>query len=329
VREQLKGVEMLIRGGVADRVKSFAEDVRDGLGRAGQKMLPSKYLYDEVGSALFEVITKLPEYGLTRAEERILRQHSGVIAERLATHSLVIELGSGNGRKTRLILEALSQQHPTIYCPIEISLTALENCASGLKDLPQVSVLSFDAEYLDGLSQALARRRSGEGALVLFLGSSIGNFDRAAAEDFMRGIRNALDPGDTLLLGTDLDKPVSQLIPAYDDPLGVTAAFNRNLLARINRELDGDFDLNRFEHLALHNARERRIEMHLCSMERQSVRIEGDEFEFQRDETIWTESCHKYGPDEVRDMAERCGFECAAQWVDEEWPFSDYFLVAA
>src|SRR5262249_43832324 len=150
------------------------------------------------------------------------------------------------------------------------------------------------------------------------LGSSIGNFDRGAGEDFLREIRQSLEPGDALLLGTDLEKTLTELIPAYDDPLGVTAIFNRNLLARINRELRGDFDLSRFEHVALYNTRERRIEMHLRSVERQRVSIEVADFRvtLERDETIWTESCHKYGRDEPPEMAERTGFECVEQWVD-------------
>ena len=191
---------------------------------------------------------------------------------------MVVELGSGSGRKTRRILEALARHQPTTYCPIEISSAALESCERELDDLPHVSILGFETEYLDGLSSAVARRRPGEGVVVLFLGSSIGNFDRAPGEDFLRKIRQALVPGDALLLGTDLEKPLAQLIPAYDDSLGVTAVFNRNLLARINRELGGDFDLARFEHVALYNARERRIEMHLRSTESQTVSIEGAQF---------------------------------------------------
>ena len=320
---------MAIRGGATYALNSFAEDVRDGLGRWGQKQLPSKYLYDDVGSALFEVITKLPEYGLTRAEERILRRHSEAIAERFASHRIVVELGSGSGRKTRGILQALAH-HPTTYCPIEISSAALESCERELDDLPQVSILGFETEYLDGLRRAVARRGLGGCVVVLFLGSSIGNFDRGPAEAFLRKIREALQPGDALLLGTDLEKPLAQLIPAYDDSLGVTAVFNSNLLARINRELGGDFDLSRFEHVALYNARERRVEMHLRSVESQAVSVEGANFRttLQRDETIWTESCHKYGRHEAPEMAERTGFECVAQWVDDEWAFAENLFIA-
>jgi dimethylhistidine N-methyltransferase len=321
---------MLIRGGATFAVNSFAEDVREGLGRTGQKELPAKYFYDEIGSALFELITKLPQYGLTRAEERILLRHSGAIAERLTAHGMVVELGSGTGRKTRRILEALSRHGATTYCPIEISSTALESCERELDDLAHVSVVGFEAEYLDGLRRAVARRRPREGVVVLFLGSSIGNFDRGPGEDFLREIREALKPGDALLLGTDLEKPPAQLVAAYDDSLGVTAEFNRNLLARINRELGGNFDLSRFEHVALYNARERRIEMHLRSVENQIVTIEGASLRatFQSDETIWTESCHKYARDEAPQMASRTGFECVAQWVDEEWAFAENLFVA-
>jgi dimethylhistidine N-methyltransferase len=319
---------MLIRNGATHVVNSFAEDVRYGLKKTGQKELPSKYLYDDIGSALFEAITKLPEYGLTHAEERILRRHSEEITDHLAAHGMVVELGSGNGRKTRQILEALARNQSMTYCPIEISSAALVSCERELDDLAHVSILGFESEYLDGLSRAVARRRPGDAILVLFLGSSIGNFDRAPAEDFLRKIRQAIEPGDTLLLGTDLEKPLTQLIPAYDDSLGVTAAFNRNLLARINRELEGDFDLSRFEHVALYNARERRIEMHLRSTETQVVTIEESSFTLQCDETIWTESCHKYQKDEPLEMARLTGFECIAQWVDEEWPFAENLFVA-
>jgi dimethylhistidine N-methyltransferase len=302
--------------------------VRNGLGQLGQKELPSKYLYDELGSALFEAITRLSEYGLTRAEERILRQHSGDIAEHLTAHGMVVELGSGSGRKTREILEALAHHKSMTYCPIEISSSALVSCERELDDLAHVSILGFESEYLDGLSKAVARRRPGDAVVVLFLGSSIGNFERRPAEEFLRNIRQAIVPGDSLLLGVDLEKPLAQLITAYDDSLGVTEAFNRNLLARINRELGGDFDLSQFEHVALYNASKRRIEMHLRSIATQTVTIDKMNFTFRCDETIWTESCHKYGRNEPAEMGRRAGFECVAQWVDSEWPFAESLLVA-
>ncbi|MGD0830943.1 MAG: L-histidine N(alpha)-methyltransferase [Terracidiphilus sp.] len=319
---------MLIRGAATQIVNSFAEDVRNGLGQSGQKELPSKYLYDDVGSALFDAITRLPEYGLTMAEERILLHHSGDIAEHLTAHGMVVELGSGSGRKTRQILETLAHHKSMTYCPIEISASALVSCERELDDLAHVSILGFESEYLDGLCKAVARRKPGDAVVVLFLGSSIGNFDRCPGEEFLRKIRQAIEPGDMLLLGTDLEKPLTQLIPAYDDSLGVTAVFNRNLLARINRELGGDFDLSQFQHVAHYNARERRIEMHLRSIETQTVTIDGTSFTLRCDETIWTESCHKYGRNEPAEMGRRTGFECVEQWVDSEWPFAESLLVA-
>ncbi len=222
---------------------NFAGEVRAVLLHPGQKELPSKFLYDEVGSALFEVISVLPEYGLTRADERLLARHAVDIVGRLKSRVLVAELGSGSGRKTRWILEALARRQRTTYCPIEISPTALARCQSELGQIEYVSIVGFERPYLDGLLAAASGRRENEHLLVLFLGSTIGNFDRDAGERFLAEVRRILYPGDALLLGTDLEKPLPQLIAAYDDSIGVTAAFNLNLLARINRELEADFDL--------------------------------------------------------------------------------------
>jgi L-histidine Nalpha-methyltransferase len=315
----------------ADFARQFAEDVRAGLEKPGQKELPSKYFYDAIGSALFEVISLLPEYGLTRAGERILQRHAEEITARIPSPIVVAELGSGSGRKTRLILEAIASRQPTLYHPIELSRTALSMCERELSQLDSVSVLGFETGYLDGLREAAARRKPGQHLLVLFLGSSIGNFDRKPGEEFLRKIRETLATGDALLLATDLEKPAEQLLEAYDDPLGVTAAFNLNLLARINRELDGDFDLTRFRHAALWNQLERRIEMHLRSTIEQSVNIRKCELSatFMKGETIWTESSHKYAAEEVVEMGRRAGFRCTGQWFDREWPFAETLLVPA
>ncbi len=309
---------------------NFAGDVRAGLLRPGQKELPSKYLYDEVGSALFEVISVLPEYGLTRADERLLGRHAVDIVGRLKSHVLVAELGSGTGRKTRWILEALARRQRTTYCPIEISPTALARCQSELGQIEYVSIVGFERPYLDGLLAAASGRRENEHLLVLFLGSTIGNFDRDAGERFLAEVRRILYPGDAMLLGTDLEKPVPQLVAAYDDSIGVTAAFNLNLLTRINRELDADFDLAGFRHEARYNSPERRIEMHLRSLRGQSVTIAGSRctVSFTKDETIWTESSHKYRADEIPAMARRTGYRCDAQWLDSEWPFAENLLIA-
>lgn len=311
-------------------VSEFADDVRSGLAKHGQKELPSKYLYDEVGSALFEAISALPEYGLTRADERILRRHADAITACLPSPLIVAELGSGSGRKTQWILESLAHHQPITYHPIEISRAALLTCERGLDHLAGVSIVGFETEYLDGLREVAARRQTGQHLLVLFLGSSIGNFDRRPAEEFLTRVREALIPGDGLLLGADLEKPIPHMIRAYDDPIGVTAAFNLNLLARINRELDGNFGLSQFQHLARYDAAERRIEMHLRSIVQQTVSIPKADFSvtFAGGETIWTESCHKYRQEEIVQMAERTGFRCEAQWIDQEWPFAESLLTA-
>jgi L-histidine Nalpha-methyltransferase len=312
-------------------VTPFAEDVRAGLRKTPQKELPSKYFYDDIGSALFEVISLLPEYGLTRAEERILRRHAEEITAKIPSPVTVAELGSGSGKKTRMLLEAIAWRQPITYHPIEISRSALSMCERELEDLDSVEVLGFEADYLEGLRQVAARRRPGNHLLVLFLGSSIGNFDRQPAEQLLRSIRGILTLGDALLLATDLVKPVERLIDAYDDPLGVTAAFNLNLLARINRELEGDFNLAAFKHVAWYNSDERRIEMHLRSTKPQKVTVRqaGITVAFREGETIWTESCHKYAPEEVVEMARRTGFRCEAQWFDQEWPFAQNLFVPA
>ena len=231
-------------------VSEFAADVRESLTKPGQRELPSKYLYDEVGSALFEAICVLPEYGLTRADTRLLQQYSEEIVNRLPSPVRVAELGSGSGKKTRWILEALSRRQITYYYPIEISPHALAACEKELAHIDLVSVVGYEQPYLEGLRSVAEGRDERDHVLVLFLGSAIGNFDRDAGEEFLRQVRATLRPGDALLLGTDLEKPVDLQLLAYDDPAGVTAAFNLNLLARINRELGADFDLSCFRHEA-------------------------------------------------------------------------------
>lgn len=321
---------MLVHAITANVSYEFAADVRAGLTGSGQKELPSKYLYDDVGSALFEVICHLPEYGLTRADERLLRRHSHDIVERLALPVAVAELGSGSGKKTRQLLEALCRRQRTRYYPIEISRSALVMCERELSDIESISILGFEREYLDGLLEVAAQRRPGQHLLVLFLGSTIGNFDPPAGVQFLANVRHILQPGDSLLLGTDLVKSTAQLLAAYDDELGVTAAFNLNLLARINRELDADFDLAHFEHVAKINHETSSVEMHLRSTRRQTVHIPAAELcvDFAEGETIWTESSHKYSREEVLQMARATGFRCEAQWIDEQWPFAENLLIA-
>jgi dimethylhistidine N-methyltransferase len=244
--------------------------------------------------------------------------------------ALVSELGSGNGRKTRWILNALCERGPVSYYPIEISPAALASCESELGDIESVSIVGVEREYLDGLREVAALRADGVHLLVLFLGSTIGNFDSGADARFLREVRSVLAPGDSLLLGADLLKPLARMLEAYDDPLGVTAAFNLNLLGRINRELDGDFDLRQFEHVARFNKAARSIEMHLRSKRRQVVNVRRGGFAvtFRAGETIWTESSHKYTRREIAALAVACGFRTEAQWVDDEWPFAENLLMA-
>jgi len=310
---------------------AFAHAVRDGLSKPGQRELPSLYLYDEVGTALFEAITLLPEYGLTRADERLLRRHAHAMIEHLPPPVIVAELGSGSGRKTRWLLEALARREPVVYYPIDLSPSALAKCEQALSGLGTVSIVGLEKSYLEGLDDVASRRRSGQRLLVLFLGSTIGNFERPAAEHFLHEIRRCLMAGDALLLGTDLEKSVADLLLAYDDPAGVTAAFNLNLLARINRELDADFVLRNFAHEVRYNDHERRIEVHLRSKQRQTVTIRAADFTctLREGETIWTEACHKYRVEEIPGMAQRTGFVCEAQWVDGEWPFAENLWLAA
>ncbi len=301
--------------------------MRAGLSKP-QKELHSKYLYDELGSALFEAITHLPEYGLTRADERLLGEHAGDIARLIPAPGAVIELGSGMGRKTRPILEALRRREPVRYFPIDVSGEALARCERELSDVAEVH--PTEQSYLNGMAAVTEQRPADEPFLVLFLGSTIGNFERPCAVEFLRDLRSGLRPGDNLLLGADLVKDHARMLAAYDDPTGVTAAFNLNLLGRINRELDGDFELRTFEHQARWNPGERRIEMHLTSRMNQTVRIPGCGLtaQFRAGETIWTESSHKFFPDEMAMLAKSSGFQVEAQWVDRDWPFVESLWTA-
>jgi len=305
--------------------QEFAADVRAGLSRT-QKELHSKYLYDELGTSLFEAITHLPEYGLTRADSRLLAAHAEEIASFAPGPLAIAELGSGTGQKSRIILSA-APQRPR-YFPIDVSYDALSACRIELAGIADTTPIH--ASYLVGLNR-VAATRSDETLLVLFLGSTIGNFERPCAAEFLRSVRERLRPGDGFLLGADLVKPVQQLVTAYDDPAGVTAAFNRNLLGRINRELGGEFDLRAFEHEARYNEGERRIEMHLRSRVDQVVAIPAANHiaRFRAGETIWTESSHKFHLTDLDDMAHKAGFRLHAAWVDKEWPFAETLWIAA
>ena len=314
--------------------REFACDVRMGLAKS-QKELHSKYLYDELGSSLFEAITHLPEYGLTRADERLLCRHAEDIAALLPSRVAVIDLGSGVGQKTRHILRALrgspprSAATPLRYYPIDVSADALARCERDLSEVAEVHPI--EQSYLDGMACAAAERQPGEAFLVMFIGSTIGNFERKCALEFLRDLRRSLVPGDALLVGADLVKEPDRMLDAYDDPAGVTGAFNLNLLGRINRELGADFRLRQFEHEARWNEQQRRIEMHLRSRVNQTVSIpEADlTVSFQAGESIWTESSHKFQIAELDAMAELTGFQAATRWIDEEWPFANSLWIVS
>ena len=305
----------------------FAHEVFSGLTRDGQKTLPCRYLYDDVGSALFEAITCLPEYGLTRADARVIQAHAEEMLECLSGYLLVAELGSGTGAKTRTILERIRLRQSVVYYPIDVSAAALAKCVLDLGGLG--SVIPREASYLHGLREVAARRVRGQTLLVLFLGSTIGNFEPDAAIDFLHAIRQVLAPGDALLLGTDLVKPLQVMMDAYDDPTGVTAAFNLNLLGRINRELDADFNLRQFEHAIRYDEAALRVEMHLRSRVRQIVRVRQADLmvNFAAGETICTEACHKFRREQISILAGAAGFRLKAQWVDEKWGFAENLMI--
>jgi L-histidine Nalpha-methyltransferase len=308
-------------------VRQFAADVRRDFALT-PKQLQSKYLYDALGSSLFEAICRLPWYRITRAERHLLEAHGadivGRICESRAAVPTIVELGCGSGEKLVILAEALQDAGARARVHlIDISSQALEQSERTLGRLRHISVVGHRDTYETGLHRAAAARDGGP-MLVLLLGSNIGNFDMPAADEFLQAIRGALAPGDSLLLGADLVKPEPALRIAYDDPLGVTAAFNRNLLVRINQELGGTFDLDAFAHVAIWNAGEQRVEMHLESLKDQTVEIAaaGVAVSFSRGERIWTESSYKYEPRQIEEMGASAGFMPAAQWIDEDARFA-------
>ena len=306
----------------------FAGDVRRGLA-APRKFLPPKYFYDELGSQLFDAICLLPEYYLTRAEGEIFARRSAEIVERA---SELFELGSGSATKTRRIVEALvARQRGLTYVPVDISPAALEAGAQALLgEFDGLEVSAYASDYDAALPRLREELREGERALVLFLGSNVGNFDREGAREFLRGVRRVLRAGDSLLLGADLKKEPAALEAAYDDALGVTAAFNLNLLARINRELRADFRVRDFRHVALYDDREGRVEMHLESLAEQTVNINalGLSVNFLEGERIHTENSYKYDLEGLSALAAETGFERAETWLDSAERFSSNLFVA-
>ncbi len=307
----------------------FAADVQYYLTQ-DPRQLPSEYLYDDLGSALFAAICRLPWYPLTRTEIGLLTEHASAI---LASASeTIVELGPGNGEKLAALLAAADPRgYPRAIHLVDVSRTALAEAAGAMQPFAGIEVSLNEATYDAGLA-AFAETRSNRGrAMLMFLGSNIGNFDPPGRDAFLRSIRGALSRGDRLLLGADLIKSEPLLVTAYDDPLGVTAAFNRNLLVRINRELGANFQLDAFSHVAAWNATDARVEMHLRCDCPQDVVIQaaGLEFAMRQGESIWTESSYKFTPQQIARLLGASGFRLLEQWMDPAAQFALTYAEAA
>jgi dimethylhistidine N-methyltransferase len=304
---------------------SLAADVARYL-TATPRQLPSRALYDTLGSALFDAICQLPWYPVTRAERRLIAAHRAAIAEGAGQPERLVELGCGNGDKLALLLgpsDAPSHHALGRVDLVDVSASALSAAARLIGEGRDLSVLTHQQRYEDGLAVAAASRALGERLGVLFLGSNIGNFDPPGANIFLGMIRRALHQGDALIIGADLIKPERDLLLAYDDPLGVTAAFNKNLLVRINREMGANFDIVMFDHRAVWNADQSRVEMHLVSRGKRRVDIPaaGVSIDLRPGETIWTESSYKYEVQTFDALLRRAGFTPARHWIDREGQF--------
>lgn len=300
---------------------TIVDEVVTGL-HSQPKSLPARLFYDAVGSRLFERITRLPEYYLTRSELEILQQHAVELAQAITVRGMaIIELGAGTAAKTATLLAAMAgQQQGVRYLPVDISPAALQQAGQRLQRWhPAIRVQPLVADFSEGFS--FLRRVQGR-KLVLYLGSSIGNFTRDEAVALLGRVRAELSEGDALLLGTDLVKAPSILLPAYDDRQGVTVAFNRNILRRLNREFGANFDLAAFAHRAVWKAEQARIEMHLVSENAQRVRLAltGDEFTFDAGESIHTENSCKYTAASTRWLLNSAGFHLERTWLDRrQW----------
>jgi len=302
--------------------------VREGLA-ARPKCLPAWLFYDAAGSHLFDQITRLPEYYLTRTERAIFAANASEIIEKASqanglTRLRIAELGAGSADKTRLLLKAaIDYQGTLFYEPVDVSASALQAARQRIEhEIPGVHVLPRVMDYTQGLD--LYPAAPGERRMVLYIGSSIGNFDPHQATGVLEIIRAGLEPGDTLLLGVDLQKDESTLLAAYDDAAGVTARFNLNMLARLNRELAADFDLESFAHRAVWNPTESRIEMHLESLTAQQVQLPTLDLEltFHEGERIHTENSYKYAPGQAEAMLSTAGFDPENTWMDERGWFA-------
>ncbi|MDP9193875.1 MAG: L-histidine N(alpha)-methyltransferase [Acidobacteriota bacterium] len=312
----------------------FAQDVREGL-TAPRKSLPPRWFYDALGSSLFDAICFLPEYYVMRAEAEVLTAHRHAIADAFGRNVRLVELGSGTARKTRILLDVLTERQSEVeYVPVDVDALMLERSGRELlNEYPNLRVRAVSADFTrPSIPLEAARRRSASARarnVVLFLGSTIGNLDPADAVSMLRDLRQELEPGDALFLGADLRKSRDILEPAYDDPLGVTAAFNLNLLGRINRELGGHFALDTFRHRAFYDEEQGRIEMHLVSTRAQRIRIDALDLEidFREGETIHTESSYKHDTTTLAALAAASGFTIERQWTDSREWFANVLMV--
>ena len=315
---QSEPVEVPLRD-LSPRRDHFLADVLEGL-RAQQKQLPCKYFYDERGSSLFEEICSLEEYYPTRTELGIMQTSAAEMAEALGPHCLLVEYGSGSGAKTRLLLDHL--ERPAAYVPVDISREHLLQTARALaREYPALEVLPICADFTRPFELPLPERRAARRA-VYFPGSTIGNFSRASATRLLRGVARLCGSGGLLLIGVDLEKEHTILERAYDDARGVTAAFNRNLLVRMNRELGADFEPERFRHRAVWVPAGGRVEMHLVSDVAQQVHLGGETIRFEAGEAVCTEYAHKYTLEGFAAVAARAGLSVQRVWRDPEGLFS-------
>jgi len=303
--------------------ESFRDAILHGLSRA-RKAIPCKFFYDARGSALFEEICRLPEYYLTRTEIAILEDNSADIADQMGAHCRLIEFGSGASHKVRILLQAL--ERPAAYVPVDISREHLRDAAISLaEDFPAVPVIAVCADYSRAFSMPPLPGAKGK-RVGFFPGSTIGNFEPDAAVAFLDNYARILGPGGEMLIGVDLKKETEILDAAYNDRAGVTAAFNLNLLERANRELDGDLDVDRFEHVAFYNEAEGRVEIYIRSLADQHARVAGGRFHFAKDELIHTEYSYKYSVAELRALAARAGFHPLDTWTDPAELFSVHYF---
>jgi len=308
-----------------EEAEQFAADLMEGLA-ASPKRTPAKWFYDRAGSELFEDITHVPEYYPTRAELSILADNAEAIAACVPAGGYLVELGAGSTTKIRLLLDRLS--HAAGYVPVDISAEFLASEATALqRTLPNVRVLPVAADFTRPFKLPAVTR--GRPLAGFFPGSTIGNFDPADAADFLRHLKRMLGPGARLIIGIDLRKDPKILEAAYDDAAGVTAAFNRNLLVRANRELDADFDLDAFAHRAMFNDERGRVEMHLVSRKAQDVHIRGRAFSFAAGESIHTECSYKYTVEGFRELAVSAGWTPTEVWLDDAGLFSVHALTSA